>query len=157
MKIETKQIKVIQAEKENEAHRKGFWVVRNENSDYNLINSELIPFESHCKWWETVFEKECLYCIIYKSEFCGYIRLSKEESQNKEKYEISIAIAKNFQNKGVGSYSYKVFEELMSKTGIREIIALTHLENKAGKRLFEKNGFKKTIIKNGFIRYYKKI
>lgn len=157
MLINFEDIEIIRAEKNSESHRNGFWVVRNENTTYNLTNPELISFENHCIWWDNVFNKEYMYCIYYKSEFCGYLRLTKEVSETKEKNEISIAIAKKFQNTGIGTYAYKMFEDVMNKIGIKEIIALTHIENKAGQRFFEKNDFKKTIIKKEFIKYYKKI
>ena len=150
--INFKQIKVIPVDKENEKHRRGVWIVKNENLGYNLITTEPIPYEKHCIWWQNAFEKEHILIILYNSEVCGYIRLTKVRTGSKEKNEISIAISKKFQKTGIGSYAYKLFENKMKEIGVSEIIALNHISNEIGQRFFEKNKFDKT-----FIRYIKKL
>ena len=148
--IDFAKVKLILAEKEVETHRKGIWAVRNENLDYNIITTNTIPYEEHCNWWESVFDKEHIYLIIYRSDVCGYIRLTKYETSSKEKNEISIAVAKQFQNTGIGSFAYNLFEtEVNNKYGITQIIANTNIDNDAGKKFFEKNKFDNTeVIEN---------
>ncbi len=152
MNIDFNQIKIIKAEKENEMHKKGIWVVYNQNIEFNLITTEPITYENHCKWWESVFEQEFIYIILYQSVLCGYIRLTKKRTRNKEKNEISIAISKKYHKSGLGTYAYSIFEKEMIKIGITEIIALTDIRNLGGQKFFEKNNFKK-----GYIKYIKKI
>ena len=150
-------IKVIPAEKENETHKKGVWKAFNENIDVNFITHETVPYEEHCKWWENVFEKEYVYIIQYQSTVCGYIRLTKKESSSKEKNVISISLVRKFQNVGIGTHAYKLFEEKMKEIGVTQIVALTVTSNKVGQKFFEKNKYKITEfdeVKN-FKRYFK--
>lgn len=152
LNLNFEQIKVFIAEKENEMHKKGVWTVFNENLGFNLITTESIPYENHCKWWESAFEQEFIYVVLYQSILCGYIRLTKKRTSNKEKNEISIAISKKYHKSGLGTYAYSIFENEMKKIGVTEIIALTDIRNLGGQKFFEKNNFKK-----GHIRYVKKI
>ena len=145
-------IKLRPAEKLNEEHRRGVWDVFNENIGFNLITSEPIAYEDHCKWWETAFENEYIYVILYDDVVSGYIRLTKTRTESKEKNEISIAVSKILSNSGLGSFAYQQFEKEMKKLGIKSIIALTNFKNELGKKFFEKNGFRKD-----YIRYVKDI
>ena len=124
-----KNVYVIPADKENKKHKKGVWSVKNENLDYTVINEDFVPYENHSKWWENAFEKEYIYIVLYKSKVCGYIRLTKITSKIKEKNEISIALAKKFQNLGIGTYAYKIFEHEIRMKGITNIIAITNINN----------------------------
>ncbi|MHA1284344.1 MAG: GNAT family N-acetyltransferase [Promethearchaeota archaeon] len=152
MKIKFENIIIIPAEKENNLHKEGILKVFNENIEFFHLTRKPITKEEHNKWWAKVFEDEIIYMIFYKTNICGYIRLTKKRTNSKEKYEISIALSKKFQNLGIGSYAYKLFENEMIKRGITKIIAYTAIKNSAGQKFFEKNKFKKT-----FIRYEKKI
>lgn len=147
MKLNFKNIKVIPAEKEKTSHKKSIWKIFNQNIRYNLITTDPVSYEKHCKWWETAHEKEYIYVILYNSEVIGYIRLTKSRTKSKEANEISIAIAKQYQNSGIGSHAYKSFENIMKKLGIEKIIALTDNRNEVGKKFFEKNNFKKAYVK----------
>jgi len=150
-------IKVIPAEKENETHKKGVWKVFNENIEVNIITHEPVPYEEHCKWWENVFEKEYVYIIQYQSTVCGYIRLTKKESNSKEKNVISISLVKKCQSVGIGTHAYKLFENEMKEIGVTQIVALTVMSNKIGQKFFEKNKYIMTgldEVKN-FKRYIK--
>ena len=123
MKIDIDKVQLTLAEKGNACHKKGLWVVFNENIDFATNTSEEIPYEQHCRWWENIFDIEYLYVIIYKSDVIGYIRLTKTRTDSKEFNEISIAFVKKYQNKGIGSFSYKLFEKEMKKIGIKRIVA----------------------------------
>ena len=131
--------------------------VKNANLDYSSKSSEPVSYEKHKEWWEQIFDKEHMYVIIYDSEVCGYIRFTKMETKSKEKNEISIALLKKFQNKGLGTFAYEYFEKEMAKYGITEIIAVTNIKNNMGQRFFEKNKFEKTQNKENYIRYIKKL
>ncbi|HEC39578.1 hypothetical protein LCGC14_0577370 [marine sediment metagenome] len=159
MDIDFEKIKLIQAQKENKFHKKGIWRVFNENLDANIITHESVSYENHCKWWETVFENEYVYIILYQSSMCGYIRLTKNKTSSKEKSVISIALAQKFQHFGIGTYVYKLFEASLKEKGVNQIIALTSLSNKIGQEFFEKNNYKMTGIdkENNFKRYIKKL
>ena len=139
--------KLIPAEKDNEEHRKGIWTIRNENLEFNRITNQSISYEKHCEWWEYAFDKEYIYVILHKKEIGGYIRLTKNRTSSKEKNEISIALSKNLQGKGIGSYVYKLLEEEIKILGITQIIAITDIKNEAGKKFFEKIKFRKTHIR----------
>ena len=147
LKIDLKKLALIPADKENESHKWGILLVFNQNIKYSYLTKKPLSIEEHNKWWETAFGKEYIYVIKYESEVCGYIRLTKERTISKEKYEISIALLEEFQKFGVGSYTYNLFENEMKKKGIPEIIAQTEFENTLGQRFFEKNKFKKILIK----------
>ncbi len=152
MNIDYEEIKVIPANKDDKAHKKGIWFIKNENLDFSLISDEKISYKQHNNWWKGIFEIEYIYIILYKSEVSGYIRLTKLRTKSKEEHEISIAIAKKYQNIGFGTYALKIFEKKMRKIGIHQIIAFTHFNNELGQKFFEKNRFNKT-----YLRYVKKI
>jgi len=147
LKLDYKQIKLIPAEKENDLHKKGVWYVFNENVGYNFITTKPVLYEDHCKWWEIAFENEYIYIISYKSEICGYIRLTKRRTTSKELNEISIALSKSFQKTGIGSYAYQLFEEELKNLRINQIVAVVNIKNKLGQIFFEKNNFNKTYIR----------
>ena len=159
LRYDLDQVKVILAKKGDETYRDGLWRVFNENLDANIITHEPVPYEIHCKWWETVFESEYVFVILYQSSMCGYIRLTKNKTSSKEKDVISIALAKKFHHSGIGTYAYKLFEACMKEKGVNQIIALTVLSNKMGQEFFEKNNFKMTGFdkENIFKRYIKRL
>jgi RimJ/RimL family protein N-acetyltransferase len=134
------------AQKDNNIHKKRIWEIFNENIEFFHQTSKKVPYEDHCKWWIEIFDKEYIYIIMYKSDICGYIRLTKEKTEFKDKHEISIGLSKIFQNFGIGSYAYHLFEVEMKLLGISEIIAKTELKNLGGQRFFQKNGFKDILI-----------
>ena len=82
------------------------------------LTKKEISFKDHFKWWLNNFEKEYIYIILYQSIIIGYIRLTKEITTSKNQNEISIAFKQEFQNKGIGSYSYWIFENYMKKLGL---------------------------------------
>ena len=145
--ISINEISLIPVEKENETHKRKVLEIFNENIENFYLTNEPVSYEVHCNWWETNFEKEFIYLISFKSEFCGYIRLTKNRTTTKEKHEISISISRKFQHMRIGTYAYKLFEKEIKKIGIKEIIAITEFSNEIGQKFFEKNGFKKSLIK----------
>ncbi len=146
-KIDLDSIIIRTAESENEIHRKGVWMVFNENIDYNLKTSAPVPYIDHCNWWEKIFDKEYVFVIQYRSKICGYIRLTKKRTESKEINEISVAILKKYHNTGMGTISYKIFEKEIKKMGINQIIALTDINNNLGREFFEKNKYSKAHIR----------
>lgn len=152
MEIDLKKVSLIPAEKNNEDHKKGVRKVFNENIEFFHLTSEPVPYENHSRWWAGAFNKEFIFIISYQSEICGYIRLTKERTNIKEKHEISIAVLKKYQKSGIGTYIYKIFEKEMKKLGVSEIISYIDMNNEAGQKFFEKNNFKRS-----YIRYLKKL
>jgi len=159
LKYDLGQVTVVPAEKGDDTHRDGLWRVFNENLDANIITHEPVPYKNHRKWWETVFEYEFVYIILCQSSMCGYIRLTKNNTHSKEKGMISIALTKKFQQLGIGTYAYKLFETYIKEKGVNQIIALTVLSNTIGQEFFEKNNFQMTGIdkEKKFKRYIKKL
>jgi RimJ/RimL family protein N-acetyltransferase len=151
------EIKVSIAELENEEHRKGVWMVKNDSLDSSRLTSEIIPYKDHCDWWRSNFDKEYIYIINYQARVIGYIRLTKEKTSSKDKYEISISLSEEFQAKGIGSYAYGIFEKYMKERNISQIIASTSIKNESGQKFFEKNGFLKENVKGDYIMYFKKL
>jgi len=150
--INNNKIKVIPARKENIKHKKGILKVFNENIKYFYLTNKPINMKQHDEWWVKAFKNEIIYVILYDMKVSGYIRLAKKRTKTKEKNEISIALSKNLQNSGIGSYALNIFENEMKKKGIRMIIANTKINNSLGQRFFEKNNYKKRLI-----RYEKRI
>ena len=152
LSIDRNLIELIPAEKNNENYKKRVLEIFNENIDFFNLTDKLISYEEHSKWWDSIFEKEYLYLILFKTEVQGYIRLSKINTFSKEKHEISIALSTKNQNRGIGSIAYQLFEKEMKKKGIKEIVAKTMDENKRGQNFFEKNNFQRSMV-----RFVKKI
>ena len=152
MNINYEHVKVIPAEKANEDHKREVWKVFNEYIGFNFVTTELVSYEQHCMWWETVFDKEYVYIIKYESTISGYIRLTKVRTNSKEMNEISIALKKEFQNTGIGSHAYKIFENEIRKKGISHIVAMSNIKNELSQNFFIKNDFEKT-----FVRFVKKL
>ncbi len=146
MNVNFEEVKLILAQKDIESHKKAVWEIFNENIEFFHLTSKKVPYKEHCKWWEEIFDKEHIYIIKFKSEICGYIRLTKKRSDNKEKHEISIALLELFQKSGIGSYAYQLFEKEMKHLGIPELTAKTVIDNIGGRNFFKKNGFEKSII-----------
>lgn len=152
MKIDISQVKLVSAEKNNENHKKGVWNVFNENIEFFHLTKNPISYEEHKKWWEIVFNTEFIFVILYRTIICGYIRLTKVSTNTKNNHEISIALSKKYQNSGIGSYAYDIFEKEITNKGISKIIANTDIRNKKGQKFFEKKKYLKTTIK-----YFKKL
>lgn len=152
MNHNNEKIEVIPAQKDNLDHQKGIWIVRNDNINFDLITKEEITYEQHCVWWDKIHDYEYVYVIIFQGKVIGYIRLTKLRTKFKEKNEVSIAIAKDYHNKGFGSQAYEIFEKEMKSKGVSAIIASTHVQNIQGQKFFEKNKFERT-----YLRYTKKL
>ena len=149
-------IKVIPANKDDEAHRKGAWIVKNENINFSRRTTEKISFEDHCIWWDNNFDKFHFYIVLFEAEVIGYIRIPKDHPNIMDKNEISIALKLQYRDKGLGSYAYSLFESYMKDLQIPFIVAHTHVNNKKARFFFEKNGFKKEDITLDYIKYVKK-
>ncbi len=155
--IDFDKIKVFPAEKANQRHRKEVWIIKNENLKYSRDTFNKILIEKHINWWENNFEKEYIYLVSYNKEIIGYIRLTKERARSMNNNEISIAFLNQYQKKGIGSYSYSIFEKYMKDLDISHIIASTHIENIAGQKFFEKNNYLKKDEEMGYFNYIKNI
>ena len=63
----------------------------------------------------------------------GYIRILDAE--------INLMVAKDFQNKGVGSVMLSLLENEARKMGIHKLIGLVRSDNTSSKKIFEKNNY----------------
>lgn len=147
MNIKRKTVEIKEAHVNNYHYRKEIWKIFNENLEFTNITDKPVSYKDHCKWWEKIFNFEYIYIILCESEICGYIRITKVSTKNKEKNEISIALSKKYHNKGIGSYAYSLFEEEIKRKGIKRVVANTLFKNKKGIKFFKSNDFVKTHIK----------
>ena len=61
----------------------------------NSLNTGLISYKSHEKWFKKALVQEIIFKISFKKIDCGYIRLTKKNNV----YFISICIDKKFRRK----------------------------------------------------------
>lgn len=111
----------------------------------NSINKEPILWENHKVWFcERINNGNPFYIVENKNkEFIAQVRFDL-----KEKWEISISIARDYRNKGLAS---RIIKETSKKTNIKEIVAIIQEDNIASIKAFVKAGYKEcssVIIKN---------
>lgn len=147
MPINSDDIIVEEAVQSNLEHKKRILQIFNENIEFFYLTKEPITYVEHSKWWKSAFIDEFIYIIKYKAEIHGYIRLTKNKTVSKEKHEISIALSDEVKKMGIGSIAYKKFERIIRKKNIKKIIAHTIYSNKIARDFFERNNFKKSMIK----------
>jgi len=150
-------IEVIPAVKDNEEHRKGTWIVKKENILFSRRTTDEITYEDHCIWWENNFDKQYFYIVLHQSETIGYIRIPKKHPSIKDENEISIALKKEYRDKGIGSQAYELFENQIKSFDLSHIVAHTHVSNKNAQKFFEMNGYRRVEITVDYIKYVKNL
>jgi RimJ/RimL family protein N-acetyltransferase len=106
-------------------------------------NSKAIPLEEHIEWITPVFlglTSKQLFIIEDRGTPAGYMRLDLLE---KGKAEVSIALIKDFQGKGLGTKALKSALSEAKRQNATNVLATVHKDNVASQKLFEKLGFKK--------------
>ena len=83
-------------------------------------------WDEHCTWWQSIFDREVLYAILFKKHIIGYIRITKDTK------EISIALVVRWQNQGVGSRALAMLKE-------KPLLARVHESNKRSLHFFAKH------------------
>ena len=122
------------------------WEIRNHPSVRVISDHpEAIPFENHSIWFKEKYfsgqDNHCFVLATSDNKVIGYCRLDLDKEKNY--YIVSIALAPDFQGKGLGK---NLLSESLCNFGDDKIIfAEIHKNNIRSIKLFEKNGF---LIKN---------
>lgn len=95
-------------------------------------HGNIIPTERLAKLY---LEYSDMYVIQYIEQNIGLLAISNCN-------EISLFIDPNYQNKGLGEYCLRTFEQLLKKE-VNALVAETTIDNIEAIRLLEKAGFKK--------------
>lgn len=117
----------------------------------NSLNTEKIPYENHCQWFAgKLQDNKCdIFICEYEEEPVGQIRLDYQDHIAV----ISYSIAKDFRGRGFGSEMLFLAEgQVKDKT--TRLMGVVKTENIASQRAFEKNGYKREIVQEGYC--YKK-
>lgn len=113
-------------------HRTKFYEIYDENFQYTRKKKE-ISWETHCKWWSSIFLIEDLYLIQDDNIIIGYIRITKDTK------EISMALKRAYQDKGYGSQAIELLEE-------KPKLAKVHATNGRSVHFFNKHGVPIEVI-----------
>ena len=89
-----------------------FLKTRNEVTNRKqFFNTAKISVKEHSQWYSLNYRKNIFYTCYVNKVKSGYIR----GEIKKDILLISIAFIKKFQNKGIGTESYKLFEKKIKK------------------------------------------
>jgi|TARA_A100000171_G_C2137667_1_gene151702 UDP-2,4-diacetamido-2,4,6-trideoxy-beta-L-altropyranose hydrolase len=115
---------------------------------------ENTPFVVHHKWFtEALQDPRRIFRIIVFGELpCGYLRLDRRGSHSAE---ISICLAPEVRNKGLGVKTLKEAERLANVLNIHKIIAMIHPSNEASLRAFKAAGYVEGDAMNVFHSYHR--
>jgi len=127
-----------------------FLKIRNEITNLKqFFNTAKISVKEHSQWYSLNYRKNIFYTCYVNKEKSGYIR----GEIKKDILLISIAFTKKFQNKGIGTESYKLFEKKIKKGVI--LIAKVKKNNPISQNFFLKNKFSLLNKKKTIFTYYK--
>ena len=140
--------KMIEVVSANSTHCKMILDWKNDiTSRKNSINTEIISFENHEKWYNNYLKKNPLQLLICKldNDCIGMVRF--DNIFNKKSYKISINLNPLFRGKKLSALCLKNAIELFIKHHECEYIyAEIKPQNIASIKCFEKNNF--TIFQN---------
>ena len=127
-----------------------FLKTRNEVTNRKqFFNTAKISVKEHSQWYSLNYRKNIFYTCYVNKVKSGYIR----GEIKKDILLISIAFIKKFQNKGIGTESYKLFEKKIKKGVI--LIAKVKKSNPSSQNFFLKNKFSLLNKKKTIFTYYK--
>lgn len=122
----------------------------------NSINTEVIEYKEHLKWYdEKINDENVKFYIVYNDEesFLGQIRfeITGEEAN------ISISFTEKLRGRHKGNLimEMSIQELLKEKSNIKKINAIIKDKNKASIILFERYGFEMINEENGIKKYVK--
>lgn len=117
----------------------------------NSLNSDLIPYELHCAWFESKLDSPfCdMYIYMYQGKEAGQIRIDYQDKNG----QISYSVAKEFRGQGHGRAILQLIEEKMVGK-IEYLTAIVKFDNIPSQLKFEQNGYEKEVL--GDIIAYKK-
>jgi RimJ/RimL family protein N-acetyltransferase len=119
----------------------------------NSFNQEIIPFETHEKWFREVLDDpmQMLYIFEKKGEPIGQIRFSVRDNEA----EISYSISPEKRGCGYGKAMIEAAKERIHRDfpAVKRIFGQVKTENRASAKCFEKNEF--DLITNVYEYKYK--
>ncbi len=121
----------------------------------NSINTEEVPYETHCAWFEKRMKDDNTLIFIGMSgeECVGMVRVDVEESTGN----ISYSIDKKFRGRGFGR---SILMELENEADIRKKIIVLQAQvkqtNLMSRSIFIKLGYEEEFL-NGLYHYKKSI
>ena len=113
----------------------------------NSLNSEIIPFENHKKWYNNYLKKNPLQLLICKlnNDCIGMVRFDK--IYDKESYLVSINLNPIFRGKKLSTLSLKnAIDFIIKQHDCKYIYAEIKPTNIGSIKCFEKNNF--TLFQN---------
>ena len=119
----------------------------------NSLNSELISYESHCKWFASKLNSQfCdMYIYMYQGQETGQIRIDYQGKNG----QISYSVAKEFRGQGHGGKILQLIEEEMIGK-IEYLTGIVKRDNIPSQLKFEQNGYEKEVL-GDIISYRKRV
>lgn len=120
----------------------------------NSLNTEVIPYENHCLWFERkmVSDDNNIYICMCGDCPVGQIRVD----YNIQKVEISYSIIKEYRGNGYGVRMIELLEKKeQSQIKGKILFGIVKMSNIASQKCFEKLGYKKEVKDDNV--YYSKI
>lgn len=123
----------------------------------NSINTDLITYDMHCKWFlKQLKSKECnIFICMKEDEPIGQIRVNYEEKIGK----VSYSVASEYRGRNYGIKMLELLEQEETLfSDIIEFNAVVKQDNVASQKCFEKMGYsKEERVGNSLIYYRKKL
>ena len=145
---------VFKIEKLSNKHIKYLFNLRNDKDVRNFsINNKVIEYKDHKKWFKKTInsKKTLIYIFLTKSNIrIGYVRF---EIVRSSAY-VSIALSKNFRNRGYSKVILSYAENLINKN---TFIALVNNKNVKSISLFRSLDYNKYKLSGEFIIMKKKL
>ena len=145
---------VFKIEKLSNKHIKYLFNLRNDKDVRNFsINNKVIEYKDHKKWFKKTInsKKTLIYIFLTKSNIrMGYVRF---EIVRSSEY-VSIALSKNFRNRGYSKVILSYAENLINKN---TFIALVNNKNVKSISLFRSLDYNKYKLSGEFIIMKKKL
>jgi RimJ/RimL family protein N-acetyltransferase len=103
------------------------------------LSSELIPLESHERWYEAALARPTtrIFVIVSGGADVGYVRFDLDGDEA----EISIALAREARGRGLGSAAISAASDAMLREGSRRIVARVKAGNASSVAAFRRAGF----------------
>lgn len=125
----------------------------------NAVDSESIPYENHCEWFQKkLSDSNCyMYLFFYQGKPCGQIRFEIHEGVA----EIDFSVDKSYRGKGLGiQILTEGTEQFKKEAGSKILIkGIVKKINTASLKAFHKSGFsevsqfeKKGVLYSNFIK-----
>lgn len=109
--------------------------LRNASYKFFYKQNEPISHNEHYKYMENQIKNNNFHqwIITHNNEDAGYVRILDSD--------VSIMVAKKYQNKGIASITLSLLEKEAKTLGIKKLVALVAPENKSSQKIFQKNNY----------------